>query len=212
MTGAEFYAFVLRTFIRTDKETEFYEAVNNTLREMRRRHSFNENKVESYTTGISALGDYMLDLPSNFGTLLSDVVLSKTDTQYPPLQKLDKTVFDKKYPNPTSTNVNKSQPQHFCLFASKIILGPVPDSLSYLYTMSYATKLVTKITSATGTMPFDDFEEGLKYGVLARLYADLEDDAMATKYFTLFEKLFAEYITQDKENTAAPKQVAYHGI
>lgn len=210
-TGAEFYTFVLQTFKRTDKSVEFFKALNNVLREMRRRHNFNENRVEAYTTGIAALGEYLMDLPSNFGTVIGDLVLSEAGSDYYPLRKLNKDEFDRLYPNPTSTNAYTGQPQHFCIYANKIIIGPVPDKITYLYTLNYATKLVTEVT-ATSTMPFDDFEEGLKDGVLRNLYADLEDDANAIKWSNLFEKNLAEYIAQDIENTRAARLVGYCGI
>lgn len=210
-TAAEFLTFVKRAFKRTDKDTELLEATNNVIREIRRRHPFNELYVESYTTGITTLGQYVLDVPSNFGTIVGDLILQKTDTDYYPLQQLPKDEFDRLYPNPTSTNVSKNQPQHYCMFGTKIIIGPVPDSVSYLYTLSYSTKLSTDLTS-TSTMPFDDFLEGIKRGVLRNIYADMGDDGEATKWATLFEKDFAEYVAQDRENTRSPRRADYHGI
>lgn len=64
MTGSDFHDYVVRTFKRTDKTTEVYDAITDTIVDMCERMDFEDTKVEAYTTaGITTLGDYKIDLP-----------------------------------------------------------------------------------------------------------------------------------------------------
>jgi hypothetical protein len=83
MSGTEFYNYVLRTFKRTDKSQEVYDAITDTIMDMAERFGFEDAKVEAYTAaGITSLGDYKLDLPPNFGRLIGDVRFSDGDTSW----------------------------------------------------------------------------------------------------------------------------------
>ena len=56
MTGAEFYAYVLRLgFKRTDKETEFFEACTDAVEEMRRRFGFSADGTEKSLSNIRGI-------------------------------------------------------------------------------------------------------------------------------------------------------------
>ena len=80
MTGSEFHDYVLRTFKRTDKTAEIYDAITDTILDMCERAGFEDTKVEAYTTGgITTLGDYKIDLPSDVGRLIGDVRWSDQD-------------------------------------------------------------------------------------------------------------------------------------
>lgn len=63
MTGAEFHDYVVRTFKRTDKSDEIYDAITDTVIDMCERMDFEDTKVEAYTAGgITAMGDYKLEI------------------------------------------------------------------------------------------------------------------------------------------------------
>lgn len=79
MTGANFLAYVKQTFKRTDKDAEIYTAVADTVMDMRSRMlSDNHSAVSSALTGISTIGDYELNLPTDFGHLIGDVLIKDT--------------------------------------------------------------------------------------------------------------------------------------
>jgi len=99
MDGATFYAYVLRKFIRTDKSTEVYEATTDTIANMLIKFKSDDFKEEAYITGISAVGDYQIALPSDFGHLIGNVSVIDTsdDNAYCEMNKISKQTYDEKY-------------------------------------------------------------------------------------------------------------------
>lgn len=201
MTGVDLYGYILRTFKRTDKETEVYEAITDTILDLQVRFGFDAQKVEAYTTaGITALGDYKLDLPDDFGAIIGDVRFSDGNASWT-LEKLSKLEFNNKFPDPDDDDAITGQPTHFCVFGGQILLGPVPDRTDYIYQLDYATVLEEAITSAAASVPFSDIgRECLRYGSLGRLYDALDEDGLATKNYTLYEKEFQKLKTRDQRN------------
>lgn len=212
MSADDFRDYVVRTFIRTDKDTELYEAVTDTVMELRERYHFDDDEVETTTTDtIATLGEYKLDLETNFGILIGDiVVIDGTDSW--PIHQISKQKYDRLYPNPAATNVTTAKPRHFCLFDDQIYLGPVPDSTSYTYRVNYSIIGAT-ITAATTSVPFTEkYRETLKLGVLYRLYRDLENFDLATSYKQLYDSSVTEKILFEERNKAGSSQVTYRGL
>jgi len=214
MNGSDTYAYVLRTFKRTDKETEAYEAITDSVMTISREFAFQEIQSEQETTDqITVLGDYKLSLESNTDFLVSDVVLRDGDSSRQ-LTMIGKSEFDSLYPNPASSTVNKSKPVHACVFAGQIYLGPVPDSTSYDYYISHATKLTAAITSGTSSVPFSglDMRECLKLFTLQKLYGVLENMELEATNGMKAESMLKKIIAKEKKLKRPIVLTNYQGV
>lgn len=204
INGSELYDYIIRTFKRTDKSQEVYDEITNTLTDMCERMGFEENKVESYTTsGITSIGDYKIDLPANFSRLIGDVRWSDGDDSWT-LTKLSKRQFNEMFPDPDGNDPIDGEPTHYCLFGKKILLGPVPDSMSYTYMLDYAKFLDNSITSlSTDVMFTDNARECIKYGTLARLFESIEEFDKGGRYAQKYEIELSQFVARETNNTRA---------
>lgn len=202
MSGSDWADYVRRCgFKRTDKDTELYEATTDAIQEMRRRFMFDEAEAEATTTDtISVLGDFKLDYESDFGLILG-IVLEDDDTGTP-LNKISKDKFDQLY---SSINVesDRGYPEHYCLYAGSIYIGPIPDSTSYSYRISYSKRAGT-VTSATTGVPFTNYyRDILADNVQARLYKGLDEPQKAAEYRAAFEEGFFYAQRRETINTGS---------
>lgn len=204
MTGSEFYDYVVKTFKRTDKSSEVYDAITDTVSDMCERMEFEETKVEGYTTsGISSLGDYKIDLPSDFGRMIGDVRWSDQDNSRT-LTRLSKQEFNDKFGDLDGDDPMDGEPTHYCVFGNQILLGPVPDDTTYEYQIDYSTFLADAVTSSTTEVLFTDkARECVKFGTLARLFEVVEMFDIADRYRIRFENELAQFVAREKENTRA---------
>lgn len=202
MTASDWRAYILRLgFKRTDKDTELYEATTDAIQEMRRRFMFDEAQTETTTTDtISVLGDFKISVESDLGLLLG-VVLEDGDTGTP-LDKITKSEYDELY---SSANVDsdKGYPQHYCVYGGAIYIGPTPDSVSYVYRLSYSRRAGT-ITSTTAGVPFTNlYRDVLADNVLGRLYKGMEEFDKAGMYQQSFENGFIQATRRENFNSGA---------
>lgn len=214
MTGSDFYAYILRVFKRTDKETDVYEAITDTIMEIKARFISDDFKTIVSNLVISALGNYTIDLPTDFGHIIGDVIILENGQGSYPLHKRTKETFDRLYPHPADTTIVRSKPTDFCLFGGKIYLGPVPDSVAnYAYKLSYTTEAETAVTSATAAVPFTDrFRWIIRDMVLEKLYAGLGFDAEAQKFKVRGEEGLSLMVGNDVFNTDTIEAVDYQGV
>lgn len=205
MTGLEFYDYVVRTFKRTDKSSEVYDAITDTILDMCERMDFEDTKVEAYTTsGITVLGDYKIDLPSDFGRLIGDVRWSDQDNSRT-LTPLSKQEFNEKFGDLDGDDPIDGEPTHYCVFGNQILLGPVPDDTTYEYQIDYSTFPADPVTTLTTEVVFTDkARECVKFGSLARLYEVMENFDMAERYRGKFENELGQFVAREKLNTRAP--------
>lgn len=212
MTGSDFYAYVLRTFIRTDKSTQAYEAITDTVQDMRRRIPIDDQEIERTSTDtIVSLGDYKITLEADQGLEVAEMrVIDGTASR--PLKKLSKAQYDELYPNQSASSVQKSKPVHYCVFGGEALLGPVPDKVSYTYKFSFSKDDQAAITSITAAVPFTaKYREILKFGTLARLFNDL-DNEQASKYGKLYEDYMGPIEDKQRNEKGAITIVKYQGI
>lgn len=200
MTGSDWRDYVLRCgFKRTDKDTEIYEATTDAIQEMRRRFMFDEAENETTTTDtIATLGDFKLDLESDFGLLLG-IVLEDDDTGTP-LKQISKSQFDQLY---SSINVesDRGYPEHFCIYNGQIYIGPRPDQTSYVYRISYSRRAGT-VTSSTTGVPFTNlYRDILADNVLSRLYTDVNKFDLAAQHKQRFEEQMAYAERRERLNS-----------
>lgn len=210
MSGSDFLDYVLQIFKRTDKDTELYDCITDAIQELRRIYKFQESQVETTTTDtISALGDYRLDVETDFGLLAGVTIVDGTISRT--LTKLSKAMFDEMYPNPQATDVSEAKPVHYCLYAGQIQLGPVPDSISYTYRVTYSKRGET-ISSATTSVPFTkDYRDPLRIGTLSKAYVGL-DNEQAEYYRGLWEMFKNQIVVREEVNQRGRGSVVYNGI
>lgn len=212
MNGSNLRDYIVRAFKRTDKDTEIYEAITDTIIDIKLRYPHDDFKVEAYTSSIATLGDYKVDVPSDLGHMVAAVRILDGEDSWP-LSKISKERFDILYPNPNSATTDKAKPKHYCVFGGQILVGPVPDSVDYDYEITYSTEEVETITSATATVPFSTKNrELLKFGVLYRLYADLENFELAELYGRLYEAEIIKVERRDQNNTEGVRTTVFHDI
>ena len=211
MAGSDFRDYVVRIFKRDDKDTELYEAASDMIGEIRRVLRLEENETEATITDtISVLGDYRMDLPADFGRLISDIVVQDGQQSWT-LVKLSKARFDDLYTGKGTNEVPPDYPKHYCVFDEQIFVGPVPKSLSYNYTISYTTGGQPTITAATLSVPFTDKgrRKILRDGVLSELYRGLENFEFSKTYREAFILGLSQEDDRQTHNRDAVMNIAY---
>lgn len=189
MDGSDFYDYIIRALKRTDKETEVFDAVKDTIDEIRLRLIFPEDETDGDTTDtITVLGDYRLALEGDFGHLISAVVLIDGNFGYT-LEQITKGEYDRRYTGLGTSASARGRPRAFCLFDGNILVGPVPDKTTYVYKLAYSADDLASYDSDSVSIPFTDkYRELLRWGVLAKVFSDiLKNDDQAAKFGTLFE-------------------------
>lgn len=218
MTGSEFYAYVLRKFKRTDKETEVYEAMTDVITDMRLQFYSEDYKEETYSSGISAIGEYKLGLPSDFGHIIGDISMIDTDDdqEYPTLTKISKQRYDDMYPERLLSDTNKmttSHPRHYCIYGNQVFLGPVPDKTTYRYQFNYTTEDSDDIDSETDPVPFTEkYRNVVRSGVLAELYDGMENYEEANYWRTMYVDGLRKVVANDETNVQDDEQIQYSGV
>jgi len=203
MLGLDLHNYILSTFRRTDKTTQIYEAITDTIMDIKLQFEFDSFKVEAYSTSISVLGDYKIDVPSDFGHLVGAMRCNDGNGNSRILLKLSKEQFDELYPDPNAVNVSKAMPTHYCLFGEQFLFGNVPDRIDYSYEFSYTTEASDVITASTANVPFSDrYRECLKFGALMRLYAGLDDDEKAAKWKNFYDNEIAKIAANEIQNNS----------
>lgn len=218
MTGPNFLAYVKRTFKRTDKDTELYEAMTDTVFDVRLRFYSQDFKTRSTAlTGCTTEGDYSLTLPTDFGHIIGQVAVKETDADadYPPLVKISIEEYDRLYPDRTldADNRLKGVPKHFCIYGGNIFVGPCVDKTTYEFYINYTEEDETDITASTTSVPFTDrYREVIKHGVLMRMYRDLEMYDEASIYEAKYEQGIAKIAANDETNSNASGSIEYSGV
>lgn len=220
MSGSAFYTYVLRKFKRTDKSTEVYDAITDTIANMRTKFAFDDYKEEAYVTGISTLGGFQIALPSDFKHIIGTISIVDTDTDqyYDPLVQISKQKYDELYPDrllSTVASMNKDVPRHFCIYAAQLYVGPVPDKITYQYQINYATEETSAVTSSTTAVPFtNDYMQRtvLRSGTLYELNEGLENFEEAAYWKAVYLDGLETLIKMEKENLADSGRVEYHGV
>lgn len=217
MTGSDFATYVKRVFKRTDKDTEIYEATTDVIADIRIQLKTEDYKEEAYVAGISTLGEYKIGLPSDFGHIIGNITLvDDVNGLSKSLNKISKQEYDRKYSDRLHTalsDVNDGIPEDFCIYGKQIFIGPVPDLTSYKYFLNYTTEDFSEITSVTSSVPFTDrYRNTLRSGVLAELFAGLEQFDEANYWRELFNAGLLKLKMNEDENISDESGVAYNGI
>jgi len=213
MTGAEFYAYLLRTFKRTDKNVEVYEAITDAIMYIKLLTDFEDFKVESYTTGITTLGDFKFAVPSDFGRIIGDLLCIDVSGSSRPLKKISKERYDELYAHRYETSIDKGPPKHFCIYGGEIYIGPVPDSVSYDYQMNNVSEDVDTIVSGTSVVPFTTRARWVLRDVsLGFLYVSLGLDEEAAKWVAKGDSGIRFLKNTEDHNAEATEQMEYFDV
>lgn len=200
MTGSDFYDYFLRKgFMRTDKSAMVYEAITDAIQELRTVFGFDEAKVDEETTdAISVLGDFKLDIESNLGLIIG--LILQDGTIATPLIKLSKSQFDELYSD-INVTTDRGYPLHYCIYGGEILIGPIPDRITFTYRISYSTRAGT-VTASTTSVPFTSiYRELLATLTNSFAYEAMEDFDKAAYYRSKFESLFPRMTRREKINS-----------
>ena len=190
MTRLQFLSYVIRVFKRTDKDTEIYEALNETIKDVVSRHPFSDYDFQSYVSTTVGQEDYTLPatlLYLRHPIRMLDGNLS-TDSGRP-LTFLTKEQYDALEPNPNRANPDTGKPSHYTIFSNQILLYPIPDSASYLLEINWGKGHGdVELTSGDQTASLGShWDEVLKWGVLFRVYASVEQHEVGEYWRNLYE-------------------------
>jgi len=214
MTGTTWLAYVTRALKRTDKNTEVFDATKDTIDDMRLRFQLSEDEVQvDITDQITTLGTYQMDVETDFGHLVGDIVVQDGNDGWE-LDHLSKGLWDGKYLANITDPAAYGRPQDYAIFGNKFFVGPVPDKISYVYKFSYTMDTRAAITSATTAVPFTHkYREIMRWGVLQRLFSDiLKNDDQAAKFGTLYENGLMKIERREYRNKKGRTLMAYNDI
>jgi len=219
MTGANFYAYILRTFKRTDKSTEAYEAMSDVIADIQYDTELEAVKEEAYSVGITTLGEYKMGLPTDFQNLIGSITaIEPNDNNSITLNKVSKEEYDVKYPDrlfSAYADMYSGEPRDFCIYAGQVYIGPVPDDVDYKYQMNYSTDIVTEISSATTTVPFTtNYKERnvTRAGVLAELFRGVENYEEANYWDAKYQQGKATMVVKDDRNIEDNGNLTYRSV
>lgn len=213
MLGSDFRDYLVRTFKRTDKDTEIYEALTDVVMDIKLSMKAEDFKAEIITLTIPVSGNYTVAVPTDFGHMIGVLTAVNPAGGSWDLIKVTKEKYDLLYPYQHETAVIKGSPLHFCLYGNTFYIGPKPDLTTYKYQLNYTTEAATAMTALTANVPFTTkYRQYVKDMVLARLYIDLDDDEQASKYTGLGANGLNKIITNELYNTDAPTFTRYQGV
>jgi len=200
MSGSDFRDYILRLgLIRTDKDTEVYEAISDATQILRREFGWDEAKTEITTTDtIVSLGDFKVSVESDLGIIRGVVLEDGTNTS--PLVQKTKLEFDQIYPD-INVTANRGYPRHFTVYGGNIYFGPIPDQTSYVYRVTY-TKDGETITSGTASVPFTDYYRDLLADLtLHRVYFGLGETQLSSDHFSRYLLELENAKRREKQNS-----------
>lgn len=212
MTGIDWQEYVLRTFKRTDKSDELFDATNAAVAEIRRKlRTGRDEKETTFTDTIATLGEFRLDLESDVGQIIDVFVRDTSNGRY--LERISKEEYDDNYGKWGTTSFS-GPPCHYCVFGGQVLIGPVPDSISYTYVTSYSRANLTPVTLASLSIPYttQDYKELMGFGTLWRLYKGVENDDQAGAYKALWDDGLNQIETRERRNRRSVSVVAYTDV
>jgi hypothetical protein len=87
------------------------------------------------------------------------------------------------------------------MYKGQFQIGPIPDSVSYLYRVDYSARAGI-ISSATTSVPFTNlYRDILRDNVNYRMYKLMEDFAKAAEFRSSFENGFLQAKRRERANS-----------
>lgn len=217
MTGQEFRDYVVKKFKRTDKDAEIYDAITDVISDMRLQMKLDNDKSEGTLTALTILGQYALDVPTDFCSLIGSITLiNNTTGENKTLGKISKEKYDEITTDryfTTVANMYKGVPEYFCVYGNQILISPVPDSLSYVYKINYTKDAHDTYTALSSTVPFTDrYRNILRSGVLKELYDGMENFEESGYWAGEYGGGLGKIYLNEKENKSDNQSIQYSGV
>lgn len=175
MTLTLFKTYVKRDFKRTDKDTELVAAYNDMIIWVAAQMPHGNYKYQSYIGTVNGQEDY--PLPSNLLHLIHPAKFlegSGTNDSGYPMEYVSKEEYDLHYPNPNRTSpTDKGKPVMYTVYSRSLLLGPLPDSSSYLIEINWSKRPTDQSADADVHDLGSEWDQVLKFGTLERLYAGM---------------------------------------
>lgn len=213
MTRTNFRLYVEQIFKRTDKTTEMNQAIDDTLRDMAIRYSFEVLRAQSYVPTVTGQEDY--PLPSTLLHLHHPVKLlqgSATSDSGWPLKKLSKEEYDVAEPNPNRTSPVKGIPWGYTIWSDSILLVSVPDRV-YNLEINWGKQITVPTADGDTVGPFPAYaDETIRAGVLSRTYEVIELMAESEKWELKYERKLQALIDRDKGQAEHIGHVAFNAL
>lgn len=200
MTRVNFLAYIKRVIKRTDKDTEIYECLNETITDIANRYPFENYQFQSWIPCVVGQEDY--PLPSTLVHLAHPLRLLEgsgtTDDGFP-LEFITKEEYDEIEANPNRTSPETGEPAQYTIFSDSILLTPIPDSTDYLIEINWG-KQATALSADSDSPSFiSAWDEIIKCGTLFRVFLGLGLAEDATPWQALYEQGILRMIDRDKD-------------
>lgn len=222
-TRLQFLAYIIQDFKRDDKDTEIYQAYNDTLRHLCNLAPFENLKFQSWIPTQIGVEDY--PLPATSPNVKCHVIhpvrcieSSSSSSRGYGMNKLSKEAYSERYPNPNAsptTEIVKGQPTDYCIYSDSILVGPLPDKSTYIIELDWAKQRTTQDYDADLQELGEDWEEVIKFGVLFRLFKGIGLDEEAAAYLNLYrdqELGYPRLIEKEREQTEKMGTVKFNAL
>ena len=207
MTGAELLAYIKRTFKRTDKDTELYEAITDTITAIKNKKPTEDFRAYS-DISVSA-NDWRFAYESDFEYVTKFVLLDGDDSRTLKRISFSKIMDLEQYPDRSGVDTDK--PSHVAVEGKYIyIFRPSDDSYTLRVWHTTATDDYA-VAAGTDPVPFSArYREMLKAGALYRIYRDLTLDNEAAKWEVIFQGLYEDFQDLEYDNTNDEQRVVFN--
>mgnify|MGYP001559421407 CR=1 FL=1 len=189
-----FQTMVLETFKRTDKTTELKRAINETYKEMIACLNPRKQQDQIYRSTFANREEYpfpeaairiahpvrLIDLTNN----------TNNSSSSHPLRFITKDEYDELEPNPNATTISGSRPHSYTIFKNSLLLTSIPDK-AYRLEINITQEATPLVDGADQVIFPITWDETIKFGALARLYAIIERWDMAEVAQTAYRYGFA---------------------
>jgi hypothetical protein len=122
MTRSEYLTYIKRTFLRTDKDTELIDALNDTLYDLTTTDGFQVKQTE--TEFVLTNDTYSYTYPSTYALLISGIKYIDSGGGGRMLNMLSKEIFDTKYPHLKESNFTRGDSVDCTIYEDEIYLAP----------------------------------------------------------------------------------------
>ena len=175
-TRAELRLRVMRTFIRTDKETLLNECLNDTYKEMLAIIAPRKLHDQVYKNTVAGREEY--PLPSAVLRIMHPIRIIDPDTDSSavnnyPLRFINKDEYDQWEPNPNAGTVNTSRPWAYTIFKNSILLTGIPNKV-YTLEMNIGGEVTALDNDADESILSSMWDETHAAGALARAFHRLK--------------------------------------
>lgn len=190
---ANLQAGVLRIFKRTDKTTELQEALNETYQEMVAVVDPRKLKDQLYQTCVIKQEDYAIPdtvFRINHPIRLIESGSTNNSSQSYPLRFYPKDEYDYLEPNPNATTIIPGRPWAYTFWKNSILLTEIPDK-AYILEMNVGGEPTLMSGDSDATIFSPMWDQTIKAGALARLYAGIGLDDQVSKWMTIYKYGFA---------------------